>query len=58
MDKQHGEGLFEWPDGRKYKGNWENGKRHGNGIYWDRKGRRFHKMWRNGSITEYDVIEE
>ena len=25
-DKKHGYGEFEWPDGRKYKGQWLNGK--------------------------------
>lgn len=25
-DKKHGYGEFEWPDNRKYKGNWQNGK--------------------------------
>jgi len=25
-DKKHGYGEFEWPDGRRYKGQWSNGK--------------------------------
>jgi hypothetical protein len=24
--RKHGYGVFEWPDGRKYKGNWSQGK--------------------------------
>jgi len=31
-DKKQGYGGFEWPDGRKYKGFWENGKQHGKGT--------------------------
>jgi hypothetical protein len=58
MDKQHGKGLFKWPDGRKYNGNWENGKQHGQGVYWDRRGRRHDKQWRNGEMTDYDNIQE
>ena len=25
-DKKHGNGVFEWPDGRIYVGKWINGK--------------------------------
>ena len=32
-DKKHGFGIFVWVDGRKYEGNWENGKRHGLGKF-------------------------
>ena len=31
-------GVFTWPDGRKYKGNWENGKQHRLGVYSTSKG--------------------
>jgi hypothetical protein len=27
----HGYGVKTWPDGKKYKGNWNRGKMHGNG---------------------------
>jgi hypothetical protein len=29
----HGKGVFVWPDGRMYDGNYENGKKSGFGIY-------------------------
>jgi hypothetical protein len=32
-DKKHGKGTFEWADGRKYKGQWINGKQEGTGVY-------------------------
>jgi hypothetical protein len=25
-DKKEGNGIFYWPDGRKYEGGWKNGK--------------------------------
>ena len=33
MDKKHGYGIYYWADGRKYEGNWANGKQHGEGKY-------------------------
>jgi hypothetical protein len=33
MDKKHGHGVYIWADGRKYDGQWENGKQHGIGKY-------------------------
>ena len=32
-DKKHGIGTFLWPDGRRYVGDWVNGKQHGKGIF-------------------------
>jgi len=32
--KKHGYGKFYWKDGRKYIGNWEDGKQHGEGVMW------------------------
>ena len=33
--------FFEWPDGRKYKGEWKKGKMHGQGVYSWQDGRAF-----------------
>ena len=33
MDKKHGHGIYTWADGRKYDGQWVNGKQHGVGKY-------------------------
>lgn len=38
MEKKHGKGIFVWPDGRKYDGDWENGKQHGIGYYTGKNG--------------------
>ena len=43
-DKKDGIGLFEWPDGKKYKGEWKNGKQHGLGEYFNVNT----KTWRKG----------
>ena len=32
-DKKHGKGIFTWPEGNKYEGEYLNDKRHGYGIY-------------------------
>lgn len=33
MEKKHGFGIYVWADGRRYEGNWKNGKQHGKGHY-------------------------
>jgi len=52
-DKKHGEGEFTWPDGRKYKGQWENGKQHGKGTYIDSKGVEKHGEWLEGKRVKW-----
>jgi len=29
----HGNGIYNWPDGRRYEGDYINDKKHGFGIY-------------------------
>ena len=53
-DKRHGKGIFSWPDGRRYEGEWENDKRHGKAIYISETGKRYNKIWREGKMTMYD----
>lgn len=36
----HGQGVYTWPDGRKYEGAWEENKMHGQGTYTDINGHR------------------
>ena len=31
--KLKGFGIYEWSDGRRYEGDWYNGKQHGRGLY-------------------------
>ena len=44
----HGEGLYKWPDGRSYQGNYENDEQHGYGIYTFPDGRCYKGMWKDG----------
>ena len=43
-----GEGVFIWPDGRKYIGKFENDKRDGYGEYKFKDGRMYKGNWKNG----------
>jgi hypothetical protein len=47
-DKKQGYGCFEWPDGRKYRGEWKNGKQHGRGFYTGTDGIEKEGEWANG----------
>lgn len=35
----HGKGIFKWPDGRVYEGDYMNDKKHGFGRVWWADGR-------------------
>lgn len=41
-------GEFEWPDGKKYKGCWDNGKQHGMGTFINQLGQIREGEWING----------
>mmetsp|Transcript_13946 Transcript_13946/g.21744 ORF Transcript_13946/g.21744 Transcript_13946/m.21744 type:complete len:103 (+) Transcript_13946:955-1263(+) len=43
-----GEGLYKWPDGRKYQGAFSNDKKHGFGTYTYSDGRVYKGLWQNG----------
>ncbi len=44
----HGKGVFTWPDGRVYDGNYENGKKSGFGTYvWSEK-KKYTGYWKDG----------
>ena len=43
-----GKGLFSWPDGRKYDGEYLNDKKHGFGIFTFKDGRVYEGEWENG----------
>ena len=47
-DKKEGQGVFTWPDGRKYDGHWKNGKQHGKGVYHSSKGEIKMGEWAEG----------
>ena len=41
-DKKDGYGIFEWADGKKYRGYWSNGKQNGEGEFYNEQT----KTWR------------
>jgi hypothetical protein len=46
--KYHGVGLFEWPDGSVYKGEWENCRENGNGKFTGVNGTIYEGQWKDG----------
>ena len=45
---RHGQGVYTWPDGRKYEGAYENDKKAGFGIYTWADGRKYEGFWAKG----------
>ena len=43
-----GNGIFEWPDGRRYEGDYLDDKKHGNGSFRWSDGRIYSGTWLNG----------
>ena len=48
MDKKQGFGIFSWVDGKKYIGEWKNGKQHGRGKFVSERGYEKTGFWENG----------
>ena len=47
-NKMEGSGVFTWPDGRKYDGEYVDDKKEGNGIFFWPDGRKYEGGWKNG----------
>ena len=47
-NKMEGYGVFSWPDGRKYEGEYIDDKKEGNGIFYWPDGRKYEGQWSNG----------
>lgn len=43
-----GKGVFTWPDGRKYVGDYKNDMKHGIGTFTWQDGRVYHGDWEDG----------
>ena len=50
---KEGFGTFEWPDGRKYEGNWKQGKQDGRGIYYSATGKQREGEWSKGKRIKW-----
>jgi hypothetical protein len=44
----HGSGVFTWPDGRKYDGEYYDDMKSGKGIFYWPDGRKYNGEWKNG----------
>jgi hypothetical protein len=44
----HGKGVFTWPDGRKYEGDYLDDKKEGFGVFYWPDGRMYKGQWANG----------
>ena len=43
-----GYGVFNWPDGGRYEGNYVNEKKEGFGVFYWSEGRIYEGGWKNG----------
>ena len=53
MDKKEGHGMFSWPEGKKYEGDWKDNKQHGKGYYITKSGKRRLAKWENGKRIKW-----
>ncbi len=44
----HGKGIYSWPDGRSYNGEYENDRKSGFGVYTWADGRQYSGAWSAG----------
>jgi len=45
--------VFYWEDGRKFDGEWKNGKQHGPGLYTNIKFESRKGIWKNGKLLKW-----
>lgn len=57
-DQKHGRGQFTWPDGRKFIGNWVEGKQQGYGVYYLPNHPPQYGVWVDGKRTSWLSIQE
>lgn len=43
-----GSGVFTWPDGRRYEGDYVDDKKEGQGSFYWPDGRKYEGGWKNG----------
>jgi hypothetical protein len=48
MNNMEGKGIENWPDGRRYEGDFKNGKKDGEGTFEWTNGVRYIGSWKNG----------
>ena len=55
-DKPNGKGLFKWPDGSSYEGDFTDGKRSGKGIFRFPNGEFYEGDFMDGSFTGFGIL--
>ena len=55
-NKMDGKGVFTWPDGRKYEGEYKNDKKEGYGTFKWKEGRKYVGSWKNGKMNGIGVM--
>jgi len=48
LGKMNGTGVFVWPDGKCYMGDYENDKKHGQGVFVWKDGSKYEGEWKYG----------
>jgi hypothetical protein len=56
MTNKDGKGIFTWKDGRKYDGEWKDGKQHGIGMYTKKDGTTKKSIWEHGKISNTKLL--
>ena len=53
----HGMGVFRWPDGREYHGEYSNDKKHGKGTIVSAHGRKKEGVWAFGRYVRTSEVK-
>lgn len=53
----HGQGVYTWPDGNRYTGEYLKGKKEGWGVYTWKNGKEFEGTWKNGKQDGYGYMK-
>lgn len=54
-DEKNGYGEFTWPNGKRYRGMWKNGKRHGEGEVYSLSTKEWKKgYWSKGKRVRWN----
>ena len=49
-------GIYEWPDGKRYEGEFSDDKRHGNGRFQWKDGKVYEGPWSKGKQHWHNIV--
>lgn len=52
----HGTGVYTWPDGKRYQGEYKKGLKEGWGVYTWKNGKEYTGTWKDGKQDGYGSI--